>query len=74
MCNLCGEDCENVGHFLWKCPAYSERCALFLEHLKRIWGKILILKSCHVVRKSGFILRIELWGSHYKELLCIVQI
>ena len=34
MCNLCGEDCESVGHFLWNCPVYSERRALFLEHLK----------------------------------------
>ena len=36
MCNLCGEDCESVGHFLWNCPVYSERCALFLENLKII--------------------------------------
>ena len=28
MCNLCGEDCESVGHFLWNCPVYSERRAL----------------------------------------------
>ena len=20
MCNLCGQDCESVGHFLWNCP------------------------------------------------------
>ena len=31
MCNLCGEDCESVDHFLWNCPAYSH----FLEHLKK---------------------------------------
>ena len=36
MYNLCGEDCQSVGHFLWNCPVYSERCALFLEHLKII--------------------------------------
>ena len=35
MCNLCGEDCESVGHFLWNCLIYSERRALFLEHLKK---------------------------------------
>ena len=45
MCELCSEDCESVGHFLWNCPAYSERCALFLEHLKKILGENLnILK------------------------------
>ena len=38
MCNLCGEDCESVGHFLWNCPVYSERRALFLEHLKNNLG------------------------------------
>ena len=38
MCNLCGEDCESVCHFLWKCPVYSERRALFLEHLKNNLG------------------------------------
>ena len=31
ICNLCGEDCESVGHFLWNFPVYSERRALFLE-------------------------------------------
>ena len=36
MCNLCGKDCESVGHFLWNCPVYLERRALFLEHLKII--------------------------------------
>ena len=24
MCNLCSEDCENVGHFLWNFLIYSE--------------------------------------------------
>ena len=38
MCNLCGEDCESVCHFLWNCPVYSERRALFLEHLKNNLG------------------------------------
>ena len=38
MCNLCGEDGESVGHFLWNCSVYSERCALFLEHLKNNLG------------------------------------
>ena len=35
MRNLCGEDCESVGHFLWNWLVYSERFA-FLEHLKII--------------------------------------
>ena len=39
MCYLCGEDCESVGHFLWNCPVYSERRALFLEYLKNNLGK-----------------------------------
>ena len=39
MCNLCGDDCESVGHFLWNCPVYSERRALFLEHIKNNLGK-----------------------------------
>ena len=35
MHNLYGEDCEkNVDHFLRNCPAYPERRALFVEHLK----------------------------------------
>ena len=40
MCNLCGEDCESVGHFLWNCPVYSERRALFLELLKNNWDVV----------------------------------
>ena len=39
MRNLCGEDCERVGHFLWNCPVYLERCAVFLKHLKNNLGK-----------------------------------
>ena len=64
MCNLCGEDCEIVGHFLWNCyiyRAYSKHGALFLEHLKKNLGK----KFEHLVGKSRFIMRTELWGSHY---------
>ena len=30
MCNLCGEDCESVGHFLWNCPVYFRvLCIIF---------------------------------------------
>ena len=27
-----------MGHFLWNCPVYSERRALFLEHLNNNLG------------------------------------
>ena len=33
MCNLCGEDCESVGHFLWSCLVYSERHAFLKNNL-----------------------------------------
>ena len=39
MCNLCGEDCESVAHFLWNCPVYSKCRALFLEHIKNNFGE-----------------------------------
>ena len=74
MCNLCGEDCESVGHFLWNCPVYSERRALFLEHLKNNLGnEFEHFKSCDIAGKSHFILGTELWGSRYKELLRLVK-
>ena len=74
MCNLCGEDCESVGHFLWNCPVYSEHCALCLEHLKNNLGnEFEHFKSCDVAGKSP-ILGTELWGSRYEELLLLVQI
>ena len=70
MCNLCGEDCESVGHFLWNCPVYSERRALFLEHLKNNLGnEFEHFKNCDIAGKSHFILGTELWGSRYEELL-----
>ena len=66
MCNLCGEDCESVGHFLWNCPVYSEHRALFLEHLKNNLGnKFEHFKNCDIAGKSHFILGTELWGSRY---------
>ena len=74
MCNLCGEDCESVDHFLWNCPAYSDRHALFLDHLKNTLGKEFEhFKSCDTAGKSCFILGTELWGNHYEELLRIVK-
>ena len=74
MCNLCGEDCESVGHFLWNCPVYSERRALFLEHLKNNLGNgFEHLKNCDIAGKSHFILGTELWGSRYEELLRLVK-
>ena len=74
MCNLCGEDCESVGHFLWNCPVYSERRALFLEHLKNNLGnEFEHFKSCDIAGKSHFILGTELWGSRYEELLRLVK-
>ena len=74
MCNLCSEDCESVGHFLWNFPVYSERRALFLEHLKNnIGNEFEHFKSCDRVGKSHFILGTELWGSRYEELLRLVK-
>ena len=74
MCNLCGEDCESVSHFLWNCPVYSERHALFLEHLKNNLGnKCEHFTSCDIAEKSHFIPGTELWGSRYEELLRLVK-
>ena len=78
MCNLCGEDCESVGHFLWSCPVYSERCALFLEHLKNNFGnEFELFKRCdihvYIAGKLHFILGTELWGSHNEQLLRLVK-
>ena len=39
MCNLCGENCKSVGHFLCNCPAYFERRELYLEYLIKNLGK-----------------------------------
>ena len=63
---------ESVGHFLWDCPVYSERCALFLEHLNNNLGKEFEhFKSCDIYsRKIAFhSVGTELWGSCYEELL-----
>ena len=74
MCNLCGEDCESVGHLLWNCPVYSVRRALFLELLKNNFGnKFEHLKSYNIAGKSHFMLGTELWGSGYEELLSLVK-
>ena len=53
-----------MGHFLWNCPVYSERRALFLEHLKNNLGKeFQHFKSCDIAGKSHCILGTELWGT-----------
>ena len=73
MCNLCGEDCESVDHFLWNGPAYLLHHELFLEHLKMILGKqFSCFKSCDV-QKSCFVLETEQRRSCHEELLCLVK-
>ena len=63
MCNLCNENYKSVGHFLWKCPAYSKCHALFLERFKRNEGKYLSTRKAVILQgKSHFILDTELWG------------
>ena len=63
-----------MGHFLWNCPVYSERRALFLEHLKNNLGnEFEHFKNCDIAGKSHFILGTELWGSRYEELLRLVK-
>ena len=70
MCNLYGDDCERVGHFLWNCLVYSECRALILEHLKNNLGKEFEhFKSFDVAEKSHFILGTKLGESRYEELL-----
>ena len=32
-CSLCGDECENVSHVLWKCLAYSSTRACFIMKL-----------------------------------------
>ena len=50
-----------MGHFLWNCPVYSERRALFLEHLKNNLGnEFEHFKNCDIAGKSHFILGTEL--------------
>ena len=74
MCNLCGEDCEVVDHFLWNFPVCSERLALFLKHLKNNLGKEFEhFKSCDIAGKSSLESGAELWGSRYEELLRLVK-
>ena len=74
VCVICAVRTESVGHFLWNCPVYSERRALFLEHLKNNLGnEFEHFKSCDIARISHFILETELWGSHYEELLRLVK-
>ena len=63
-----------MGHFLWNCPVYSKRRALFLEHRKNNLGKEFEhFKSCDITGKLHFILWRELWGSRYEELLRLVK-
>ena len=74
ICVICAVRTESVGHFLWNCPVYSERCALFLKHLNNNLGnKFEHFKSCDTAGKSHFILGTELWGSRYEELLRLVK-
>ena len=65
ICNLCGEDCESVDRFLWNCPAYSERCALFLEHLKKTLGKEFErFKSCDTAGNH-----VSFWGQRFEGVV-----
>ena len=68
ICVICAVRTESVGHFLWNCPVYSERRALFLEHLKNnVGNEFEYFKSCDIAGKSHFILGTELWGVTMKN-------
>ena len=50
-----------MGHFLCKCPVYSVRRALFLEHLKNNLGSEFDqFISCDIAGKSHLFLGTEL--------------
>ena len=52
-----------MDYFLWNCPVYSERCAFFLEQLKKDGKEFEHFKSCNNAGKSCYI----------QELLRIVK-
>ena len=35
-CSLCGNECENVGHVLWECSAYSSTRPSFMKKLQEL--------------------------------------
>ena len=35
-CSLCGNECENVSHVLWKCSAYSSTRVSFMKKLQEL--------------------------------------
>ena len=74
ICVICAVRTVKVWVTLWNCPVYSERRALFLEHLKNNLGnEFEYFKNCDIAGKSHFILGTELWGSRYEELLRLVK-
>ena len=38
QCKLCGDECENVVHVLWECPAYDTIRNTFMEDLDNLLG------------------------------------
>ena len=70
MCNLYDEHCESVSHFFWDFPVFSERHALFLEHLKNnLEEDFEHFKICDVAGEIAFHSETELWGSRYEHLV-----
>ena len=73
-CSLCGDECENVSHVLWKCSAYSSSRACFIKKLQELLeGEYEDFESLDKVEKSSYVLGSELWESKFDGLLSLVK-
>ena len=61
VCIICAVRTVKVDNFLWNSPAYSERCAIFLEDLKKTLGKNLSALKAERLRGN----HVLFWGRSF---------
>ena len=73
-CVLCGDECENVVHVLWECPAYKDSREEFLAKLRATLGEAFKdFEELDNIERVSFVLGCELWMENFDSMLALVK-
>ena len=73
-CVLCGDECENVVHVLWECPAYRESREEFMLKFRSTLGETFKdFEALDNVERVSFALGCEPWTENFDSMLALVK-
>ena len=73
-CMLCGDECENVVHVLWECPACKDRREELMVKLRVTLGEVFKdFEALDNIERASFVLGCELWTENFDSMLALVK-